>query len=145
MPQQISTIPIGGSAAFVAGNLAFFANEKLGNVGFGFQNIGNNAASLQLRELIGSGTNAAYSYNLGPMFTVQPQGYVEQNFVILGQQFALFGSGNTEVSMSIFLFNPADRRNPKIEVIPLGKQNWGNSPGLNVPAYSGNYGPTPLQ
>ena len=134
-----------GPDASTLTSYAYRAGTKLGAIGLGFENTGANPVTLQVRELVGSGTAAVYSYNLGAQFVVNAGGYVEKNYVIVNQQFALFGSGNTTVNMTAFLRNLADRRDAQLDIVPVGKQNWGYSPGENVNAFSGNYGPTPLQ
>ena len=143
MANQLSTLGFSNSAAYITG-YALRTNETFGKVDFTFENTGTNAVVLQLRELVGSGTGAAYSYNLGPQFTVQAGGVVDQSLVILSQQIGIFGSGQTTVNMAINRRNMGDRRHPEIEIIPVGKQNWGYSPGFNINDYSGNYGTTPL-
>jgi hypothetical protein len=143
MANQISTIGFSNDAS-VTNGYAFRTNEKFGNVNFGFENTGNNSVVLQLRELVGSGSLASYSVNLTPQFTLVAGGTTNKALVILNQQIGLFGSGLTTVNVAIEMRNMADRRNPQIEVVPLGKQFWTTSPGLMVNAYSGGYGPTPL-
>ena len=143
MANQVSTLGFGSDASVISG-YAFRTNEKFGNVNLNFENTGSNSVVLQLRELVGSGSNAAYSVNLTPQFTLVAGGVTNKSLVILNQQIGLFGSGQTTVNMSIEQRNMGDRRHAEIEIIPVGKQNWGYSPAFAVNAYSGNYGPTPL-
>ena len=41
--------------------------------------------------------------------------------------------------ITIALRNPADRRNPAVECIPVGKQNWGYAPGYATNAFQATY------
>lgn len=141
MPQQLSNLGFGTDASTLSG-YALRLNDRFGAVDLTFENVGANTASLQIRELISGSPNYTYvnvPSVLGNMFTIAPWATQTKHIVTASQQIAIFGSGNTQVNVSINLRNPSDRRNPTVECIPVGKQNWGFAPGFNQNAYNAIY------
>lgn len=147
MPQQLSNIGFGTDATTLSG-YALRLNDRFGAVDLNFENVGANTATLFIREFVSgypSGTYVTTSPNyplsgaLGTPISIAPSCTTTKHIVTASQQLGLFGSGNTQVNVTIMLRNPADRRNPTVECIPVGKQNWGFAPGFNQNAFQGIY------
>jgi hypothetical protein len=146
MPQQLSNIAFGTDATTLSG-YALRLNDRFGAVDLIFENVGANQATLFIREYTSGYPNYTYpatgsqyfNTGFGAAIVIPPGGVKTQHLVQASTQMGLFGSGNTSVNVTIALRNPADRRNPEIECIPVGKQNWGFAPGFNSTAFGGVY------
>lgn len=146
MPQQLSNIAFGTDATTLSG-YALRLNDRFGAVDLNFENIGVNTATLFVREFVSGYPSGSYATSstayqgtsLGTPIVIAPSCVQTKHFVTASQQIGIFGSGNTQVNVTIMLRNPADRRNPEVECIPVGKQNWGTAPGYNSGAFGGIY------
>jgi hypothetical protein len=146
MPQQLSNIGFGSDATTLSG-YALRLNDRFGAVDLNFENVGQNTATLFVREFLSGFPTSSYPTNalnyagtiLGAPISIAPSCVTTKHLVTASQQIGIFGSGNTQVNITIMLRNPADRRNPLIECIPIGKQNWGFAPGFNSNAFQGIY------
>ena len=143
MPQQLSNLGFGTDATILTG-YALRLNDRFGAVDLTFENVGVNTGTIFIRELI-SGFPASTYQNvpqvLGGPITIAPSAVQTKHIVTASQQLGLFGSGNTQVNVTINLRNIADRRQPTVECIPVGKQNWGAAPGyFNTSGYSPAFG-----
>jgi hypothetical protein len=142
MPQQLSNLGFGTDATVLSG-YALRLNDRFGAVDFVFENVGTNTATLDIREFLSGYPTSSYVHApsaLGWPFTVVAGGgVVTKHVVTASQQLGIFGSGNTQVNVTIALRNPADRRSPMVECIPVGKQNWGYAPGYATNAFQAIY------
>jgi len=146
MPQQLSNLGFGTDATTLSG-FALRLNDRFGAVDLNFENVGQNTAVLFVREFVSGYPSGSYPANatqyqgtaLGSPISIPPSCTTTKHIVTASQQLGVFGSGNTQVNITIMLRNPADRRNPEVECIPVGKQNWGTAPGYNSNAFSGIY------
>jgi len=142
MSFQLGQVPFGTDATTISG-YALRASDRLGTFDITFENLGTNTAYIALRELVSG--YPAYTYNaqtavLGSPFTLTPGAVTTKHLSVTSEQIGLFGSGNTQVGVTLLFRNPADRRaSPLIEAIAVGKQGWGFAPGYNQNAFQGVY------
>ena len=142
MSYQLGQVPFGTDATTISG-YAIRASDRLGTFDVAFENVGTNTAYIKFLELVSG--YPAYTYNsqspvLGVPFTVGPGNLVTKHLSVTSEQIGLFGSGNTQVAVTLLFRNPADRRaSPLLELIAVGKQNWGFAPGYNQNAFQGSY------
>jgi hypothetical protein len=146
MPQQLSNIGFGTDATVLSG-FALRLNDRFGSFAMTYENVGPNVATFVVREFVSGYPTSSYvnaPATFGGPVVLQPGGVKTISYVSAAQQIGLFGSGNTQVNATIMLRNPADRRNPTIECIPVGKQGtpgggWGFAAGFNQAAYNAIY------
>jgi hypothetical protein len=141
MSNQVSTIPFGASASFLAG-YAYRNNDRLGNVDLMIENTGPNSLYFVVKEQ----TNPSGAFvPVSTPVTVVPKGLKTLSLNLLSKKIGFFGSGNTIANVQLTQRNPGNLTGAHIDIVVTGKRGWGYDPGLSPGDQLPNWGdPTKL-
>jgi hypothetical protein len=153
---QVSTVSFSTDATVLSG-YAQAANERLGNVDFMFENTGNIAAFVQVRQFDGTAPSG-YS-NVGGGVTIQPRGTLTRSYSLLTKRVGFFGSGvaatvtlpdgtsrfvsATSVNISANIRNKGDIRGAQIDIVATGRKGWGYDDAFNKGELTKKWGSPP--
>jgi hypothetical protein len=135
---QQSLIGIGTDAAVLAG-YAQAVNERLGNIDFIFENVGDKDAFIRVKELDKTSSPSGYADMSAAkgwlestpsiaQFTVVARGSLTRSFSLVSKQIGFFGSGvggSTKINVSTAIRNKGDLRGPQIDIVAGGRRGWG--------------------
>lgn len=156
--QQLSQVPFGTDATVLAG-YAQAANDRLGNIDFVFENTGDVAAYIRVKEYDGTTSPSGYtdvtaakgwlesSPNIA-QFTVAARGTLTKSFSLVSKVVGFFGSGvggSTKVCISSVIRNRADLRGADISIVAGGRKGWGFDNAYNRKSTQKSWGMPPDQ
>jgi hypothetical protein len=153
---QASLVPFGTDATRLAG-YAMAANERLGAVDFVFENTGNVAAYIVVKQYVSATTTPSGYADVTPLntvgaaFTVAAKGVLTKSYNLISKQIGFFGSGiaavvngltvkTTTVNISSVLRNKSDLRGAQIDIQQVGRTGWGLDPAFNGPNLTRHWG-----
>ncbi len=126
---QISVVGFGSDPTLSKVAAKITANDRLGKLELEFENLGNNSAYIQLKEL-----NSGVYTDLGSLFEVKPLGVLPKSLVLISKTIGFFGYGNTTVNIHPFMRNPANLRGAQWDIEIEGRKSWSFDPAYNTDA-----------
>lgn len=122
---QVSMVPFGTSTTVLNG-YAQQGNDRLGNIDFIFENVGDKAVTIVVKELNAAGT--AYTTTvLTTASLVAGGGTATYSIVTNSKRLGFFTSagGGTAVNITPVIRNKANLRGASIDIVAPGKKGWG--------------------
>lgn len=141
---QSSLVPFGTSTTDLNG-YAQAAGDRLGNFDLIFENIGDNAVNIDVKELNAAGTSyATVLVNTG---SIVARGTKTVSVKSVSKRLGFFtnAGGNTSVNISTAIRNKGDLRGAQIDIVATGKRGWGLDVGHNPATTQKRWGLVPDQ
>lgn len=158
---QISVIPLGTDASKLAGYSAN-NNDRLGRVDLVIENVGDNVASILVKQLdltaiayggsgstppsgvtaataggAGGGVQAGTWTTIVALFTVAAKATKTIKLVVSNKTIGFFGSGNTIVNISPAMRNPANLRGAQFDIQQPGRAGYGFDVAFDTASFTG--------
>lgn len=120
---QFENLGTGLANSYLKGDVASMAPDKTATVAVKYFTPSGVVDSLGVAQ-------GTWTQLVAP-FTITPGGKVTQHVVIFAKKIAVFGSGNTTVSLEIPNTHAAALRGGHIDIEPAGRQAFGFDPGTD--------------
>ena len=141
---QISCVPFGTGTADLNG-YAHASGDRLGCLDLIFENIGDNAVTIDVKELNAAGTS--YATTLASTGSIVARGTKTVSVKTVSKRLGFFtnAGGNTSVNISTAIRNKGDLRGAQIDIVATGRKGWSFDVGHNKATTQKFWGPQPDQ